>query len=156
MKKQDEMKKRLITGSDDLRNDLLEWAGKLKALGHMLSALAWNESKPDSGTIALEQHGEILGDIIMDYAEFIETAVSEDKTIRFPFKFHEQTLKWIVDSNGEGGSAGVINTHLMMIDDFLKKTAHPAYQMRNRFEDLKKQFSVSQESTQKVGSAKAK
>jgi hypothetical protein len=57
-------------------------------------------------------------------------------------RFHQRTLKWINNSNGEEGSLSVINVHLRMIDDVLTTYVHmhPLYKIRNQFEEMKKKY----------------
>lgn len=78
MENQDLQRKQMMTGNNDLVEDLVDWSGKLKALGGILSRLAWYESKDNVNTSALVAHGEQFGAIINDYAEFIETAVNDN------------------------------------------------------------------------------
>jgi len=74
---ENDFRKKMITRRDDLVEDLLDWALKLKAIGGLVSALAWYEKNYDKSAHLVE-HGEDLGNIINDYAEFIETALNDN------------------------------------------------------------------------------
>jgi len=143
MEKNDkECKRPFAAGS--VRDNLIDWAGKLKALGEVWGALSWYENE-HGGSQTLESCGETLGSIVMDYAELIETAVNENNSNDFPSAWHEGVLKWIEESKGEGGSAGVIDTHIRLIDDFCRTVATPAFLLRNRFAEMKKKYPIKQE-----------
>jgi hypothetical protein len=137
-------KKRPFTGCG-IREDLIDWATKLKALGQVWGALSWHENQGDGVTVTLEACGEALGSIVMDYAELIETAAQEDERRVFPFEWHEEVLEWIADSEGGGGSAGVITVHQRLIDDFIRTVATPAFSLKNRFDEMKKKYPVKPE-----------
>lgn len=155
---QKEFCKRLDTHGGDLAEDLMDWARKLKALGYILGTLAWYESKPDSGTEALNWHGEQLGEIIEDYAEFIGTAVEDN----------------IPQINGLEGNAVNQLARCQEVYDFIKDTKRPedicaidyrlneltelihgictpAIALKCNFEDLRKRLMAKQEKTAKTG-----
>ena len=77
MEKQTEDRKRLTSTNNDLVEDLVDWAGKLKAMGGILASLAWHV-KQDGDATQLIQCGEAFGEVIQNYAEFIETAVNDN------------------------------------------------------------------------------
>jgi len=51
--------------------EVLDWSGKLEALGQVLGDLAYYENALESKTQALYDHTETLGRIIADYARAI-------------------------------------------------------------------------------------
>lgn len=75
----------------------------------------------------------------------------ENKIPMCPFAWHEEVLKWISDSKGGEGSAGVISTHLELLNDFIHTVAMPAIDLRYRFEEMRKKYPVRYESTSTLG-----
>ena len=75
----------------------------------------------------------------------IETAAQEEELNENPFAFHEEALRWIEESKGEEGSAGIIDTHIRLLDDFCRTVASPAFLLKNRFGELKKKYPVKRE-----------
>lgn len=133
-----------VTGGD-VRDDVIDWAGKLKVLGDAWGALSWHVDRYDGDSEALTRCGETLGRIIMEYAELIENAVIEHGITKQPLARYEETLKWIEDSKGGGGSAGVINYEIKSIDDFIHTVAVPAFDLKQRFEEMKRKYPVKPE-----------
>lgn len=80
MGKQAEDQKRLITTNNDLVEDLLDWAGKIQAMGGILASLMWHVKQGGDET-QLIQHGEAFGETIQEYGVFIETAVNNNLAI---------------------------------------------------------------------------
>ncbi|MFH1857325.1 MAG: hypothetical protein ABH845_00250 [Candidatus Omnitrophota bacterium] len=152
--KDTERKRPSFTGGD-VRDDVIDWAEKMKALGEAWGALSWHVDRYDGDSEALARCGETLGRIITEYAELIENAVIEYGIKKNPLARYEETLKWIEDSKGEGGSAGVINYEIKSIADFIHTVALPAFDLKQRFEEMKKKYPVKQESDPAAESAAA-
>ena len=140
----DKVKKPTYSGGD-VRDDVIDWADKLKALGEIWGALSWHVDRYSGDSEALIHCGETLGRITRDYAELIENAAIEYGINRRPLARYEETLKWIEDSKGGGGSAGVINYEIKSIDDFIHTVAVPAFDLKQRFEEMKRKYPVKPE-----------
>ena len=160
MEKQVEVRKRFTTGSGDLGSVLIDWAGKLKAMGHILSCLAWHEKKPGSGTEALCLQGEELGGIISDYAEFIETA-TEDNLARI-HGLEGNAVKQLarcqevydfVKNTNRPEDICAIDYRIREMTDFINNISLPAIDLKNSFEDLKKSIIAEQEKGSKSQAA---
>lgn len=63
---------------EDAMDNLIEWAGKIKALGEAWASLSWHVNRYNGDVWALSHCGETLGSIIGDYAGFIEDTVTEN------------------------------------------------------------------------------
>jgi hypothetical protein len=144
MEKKQEEPKRYFT-SGDIRDDLIDWASKLKTLGEVWGALSWHEARGGGSTDALETCGETLGRIIMEYAERIEKTITEKGINHDPLAFHRESLEWIEDTKGGGGSAGIINCNLLMLDEFIKTVSLPAFDLKERYKAMKKKYPVKPE-----------
>ncbi|MGV8059683.1 MAG: hypothetical protein AB2L12_16935 [Smithellaceae bacterium] len=154
-------KKRFFTGSDSLADDLIDWASKLNALGYILGSLVWNESKPDSGTEALNWHGESLGMIISDYAAFIETAVEDNfgQINGLEGNAVKQLARWqevydFIKNTKRPEDIYAIDHQLHELSDFIHNISVPAISLKNDFDDLKKSL-IDLQKTQTKAQKKA-
>lgn len=134
---------------EDMADNLIEWAGKIKALGEVWGALSWHVDRYDGDTDALGRCGETLGTIIGDYAGMIEDTVTEDMSF---------------DKNGVNPLAGcqeaydfigktrrvedliAVDSRLQELSSFISNAAVPAIGLKNDFEALKKEILAKQES----------
>jgi len=144
MEREIEFKKRLVTGNNDLAEDLSDWALKVKALGGVLSALAWLEKNNKSGSDWFVAYGEYFGEIIQDYAEFIETAVHDNISIirgqgnyEAELANHQEIYEKLKDTNWRE-DIYVIDSHLKSLSCFIHDASLPAIDLKNKFEGLKK------------------
>ncbi len=149
MGEKDEQKHRPYTSGNAV-DDLTDWAGKIKALGEVWSALSWHENESregGGGSQALEWCGEKLGEIIMDYAELIEVTIHEnsksfvdlDGSVVFPLAHHQDGLRILYEGAfNEEGTKDQIEQHIKELDAFSENASIPAMRLRNQFEDLKK------------------
>jgi hypothetical protein len=143
--------------SGDVVDDIIDWAGKLKVLGEVWGTLSWHEKSGHGSTDILENSGEILGSIITDYAELIENTISHShkngEIIVNSLKRYEETLQWIENSKGQGGSAGVIDLDMQSLDRFIATVTQPAYLMKKRFAEMKKKYPIKHETASETVSA---
>jgi len=156
MEKQDDIRERLITANNDLAEDLSDWAWKVKALGGILSAFLWHESRGAGGTGALRQHGEAFGEIIKDYAEFIETSVSDNisrirgqESAETQLVNHQEVYASLKDTKRHE-DIYVIDQHLHGLSSFIQNHAMPAIKLRSDFEDIKKRLTAKQQKTANI------
>jgi hypothetical protein len=101
-------------------------------------------------SLEIKEGGNIMArditlDALVSALKLADDSMKKWETIRavFPIGWHDEVLKWIADSKGGEGSAGVISTHLELIDDFFKTVVDPVFLLRHRFEEMKKKYSVN-------------
>jgi len=143
-----EGKKRPYTGGL-VTDDLIDWAGKLKALGEVWGALSWHEGAEHGGTEVLARCGEVLGNIVMDYAELIEDTVNQNidsflkpgEDVAFPLARCQEVYDFVKGTKfSDPTLIDAILFQLKQLDEFIETTATPAIQMRTRFDELRKEL----------------
>ena len=146
MKKDDEiMKKRPFMG-EKITDDLVDWAGKLKALGEVWGTLSWHENQGHVSSCTLEMCGEALGSIIQDYAEMIEYTVTEniqsivnlDKDIVARLDSCRKFYNRIKDGHWCPADISVIDFRLNELTSFINGAAIPAIGLKEDFTVLRK------------------
>lgn len=144
MKKNDKEWKRPYT-SGNLIDDLVSWAKKVKVLGEVWGTLSWHENR-QHGSEVLESCGETLGDIIIDYADLIETAATEnsksfvdmDENIVFPLARCQEVYDH-ASKNVNSPDVSHIDYQLKELDSFIQNAAMPACELKKKFESLRKE-----------------
>jgi hypothetical protein len=167
MGKGDEQKQRPYT-SGNVIDDVSDWAGKIKALGEVWSALSWHENESregGGGSQALEWCGEKMGEIIMDYAELIEVTIAKNGkffidpdgiNVVFPLTAHQNSLKMLYQGAfNEEGTIDHIERSIKELDAFSENASIPAMRLRNQFEDLKKKVLGGPEKAPAKGEAES-
>jgi len=161
MRAEDKEWKRPFT-SGSVVDGLIDWATKIKTLGEVWGAISWHEAKGNGGTDTLERCGETIGSIIADYAEMIEDTVMENsksfvdlgKNIVFPLTRCKEVYEWS-SKNSHGPDVLHIDHQLKELGSFIENAALPAMQLKNAFEDLKKDILSKQKSAPEAVSAAA-
>jgi hypothetical protein len=151
---------------EDMADNLIEWAGKMKALGEVWGALSWHVDRYDGDTDALARCGETLGTIIGDYAGMIEDTVTEeissffdyirDKNVVFPLADVQKACALL----REGGfflqtTLDSINCQLSTIEAFEQKAIVPILTLKEELEMMKKKFHPPRKSAPTAESAAA-
>ena len=127
--------------NESLTEKLDDWAWKLEALGGIIGALCWHEKNtPLGGTIALTEYGEAYGQIIIEYADLIRTAVCEN--------VGEKNAQELISRLGEAcellknskspNDIYIIDMHLQQLDSLIANLTAPALELKNSFESIKK------------------
>lgn len=140
-----ERKERKPFQSDDVIEDLMGYARKLKALGEVWGTLSWHEGAGHVSSSILETCGEEMGSIIKDYAEAIEIMfennqclfVERDKNIVFPITNHQEAFEWLSKTPGQQDIYSV-GYHLSQLKEFRADAVMPVFDLINKFEDLLK------------------
>lgn len=148
--------------SEDIADNLREWAGKIKTLGEAWGALSWHVERYDGDGDSLARCGEILGMIIGDYAGLIEDTVTENiglfhdlgKNINFPLARCQEVYDFIKDTKRPEDIIA-IDFRLNELTDFIHNAATPAVGLKNDFEDLKKEIMAQQRKAPATVSAAA-
>ncbi len=141
-----EERKRPFT-SGSVIDDLTEWARKLKVLGNVLESLARHENNGHGADNTLESCGEVLGDIIMDYAELIEETVMEhresfvnhDENVVFPLARCQEVYDFIGKARRIEDLAA-IDFRVKELGAFIEDAAVPAMRLKTAFETLRKEI----------------
>lgn len=131
--------------SDNVMEDIYTYARKMKALGEAWGALSWHENNGHGSTTALENCGEALGEIVMDYAGAIEILLDEigksvvdlDQNIVFPLAGCREAYDFIGATRRKEDLCAV-DYRLKELTSFIENAAVPAISLKNAFEDLKK------------------
>lgn len=147
---------------EDMADNLIEWAGKMKALGEIWGALSWHIDRYKGDDEALVHCGETLGSIIMDYAGLIEDTVTDnfkhfhdlDKKIVLPLARCREVYDFIGKTR-RVEDLSAINYQIGELRSFTENAALPVMRMQNLFEDLKKEIMTQQKSAPAAVSAAA-
>lgn len=161
MEREEIEKKRPFMG-EKITDDLIDWAGKLKALGEVWGTLSWHEAQGHVSSDTLETCGETLGSIIMDYAELIENTVTEnlssfvdlDENVVFPLARCQEVYDW-ASKNRHTPDVSHIDYQLKELEAFMETAALPAIRLKNGFEELKKEIMAQKKSAPAAVSAAA-
>lgn len=146
MKKDEEITRKRPFMGEEITDDLIDWAGKLKALGEVWGTLSWHEGQGHVSSCTLEMCGEALGSIIADYAEMIEYTVAENS--QAIVKLDKDTAGRLAGcrrlydriKNGHHCPADVtsIDLRLKELTDFIHTAATPAVGLKEDFLELRK------------------
>lgn len=147
---------------EDMADNLIEWAGKMKALGEVWGALSWHVDRYDGDGEALTHCGETLGMIIGDYAGLIEDTVTENLSIiRHPDENIVSPLAKCKEAYDFIGKARrvedliVIDQCIKELKSFFENMSMPAVRLTSSFEALKKEIMAQQENAPAAVSAAA-
>ncbi|MFA5089148.1 MAG: hypothetical protein WC552_08985 [Candidatus Omnitrophota bacterium] len=132
---------------EELRDNVIEWAAKIKALGDAWGALSWHVNLYDGDRDALARCGEYLGMILMDYAGLIEDVITEnwdcfvdtDQNIMFPLARCQEVCDFIGKTR-QIGDLTAIDSQLAALTSFLEDTVLPAMRLKHSFEDMKNEI----------------
>jgi hypothetical protein len=160
MRKSEAMKWPFV--SEDMADNLIEWAAKIKALGDVWGALAWHVEKYDGDIDALTRCGETLGSIIGDYAGFIQDTVTEniefffdkEKSVVSPLA-RAQEVYDSIDKNRQTEDLPAIDYQLKELLSFTENAAMPVMRLQDRFKELKEDIMTKQKSAPAAVSAAA-
>lgn len=141
MKQSEQEKDVQLLGSGDPAEDLPDWASKIEALAHFLSALAYHEGRGGRGTTAFEIYGEQYGSIIADYARAINRTASEHHcalvdvktSILVPME-RIQSVNDFLKNTSRPEDLIAVDHHLQEMNDLIETVAMPLMKI---FEDLK-------------------
>ena len=158
MEKQEERKP---FQSGDAIEDMMGYARKLKALGAFWSALSWHENREDGGdTEALNNYGEAMGEVIMDYSGAIEImlegnnrlVVYRDKNIVFPIAEFQHAFEWL-SKTPDKQDIFLVGDYLRRLKEFRANEIMPVFDLIMKLEDLlkKKQASTPEASSAAAG-----
>lgn len=147
--------------SDNVMEDIYGYARKMRALGEAWGALSWHENNGHGSTAALENCGEALGEIVMDYAGAIEILLDEirksvvdlDQNVVFPLPQCQKVYDFI-GANRRKEDLCAVDYRVQELKSFIENTALPAIKLKADFEDLKKEILNKQKSApEAVGAA---
>lgn len=147
---------------EDMADNLIEWAGKIKAIGEVWGALAWHVRHYDGDDDALLGCGETLGCIIGDYAGMIEDTITENFDV-----FHDLDKKTVlplarcrevydfVKNTKRPEDIIAIDFRLNELTDFIKDVAIPAIGLKDDLLALRKSLATKQKSAPAAETAAA-
>jgi len=131
----------------DVIEDMMGYAQKLNALGDVVMTMSWLHEAHNVGEAEFLRFGQDLGEIIQDYADALHIMlykeslnfVDREKEVVFPLGQCREVYNFIGKTRRKEDLCAV-DYRLKELDEFIEKAAVPAINLKNDFEQLRKEI----------------